>query len=76
MDIILFGHIDNTTLALPLSLTGNNENTLNPPHMNLFRHDQLVQNTALASVGPTLASTIAIVILAHKAWEILAQYIP
>ena len=67
----LFGHIDGTTVAPPISLTRNNENTLNPPYMNWFTHIQFVQNAILASVGPTHASTIATVTLAHKACESL-----
>ncbi|KAH0776388.1 hypothetical protein KY290_007799 [Solanum tuberosum] len=67
----LFGHLDGTTVAPPISLTGNNETTLNPPYMNWFRQDQLVQNTILASVEPTLSSTVATVTSAHKAWESL-----
>ena len=67
----LFGHIDGTTVAPPISLTRNNETTLNPPYMNWFRQNQIVQNTILASVGPTHASTIATVTLAHKACESL-----
>ena len=39
--------------------------------MNRFQQNQLVRNTILASVGPTHASTIAIVTLAHKACESL-----
>ena len=51
----LFGHIDGTTIALPILLKGNNETTLNPPYMNMFRQDQLVQQTILALVGLTRA---------------------
>ena len=65
----LFGHIEGTTVAHPISLTRNNETTLNPHYMNWFRKNHLVQNTILASVRPTLASTIAIVTLACKTWE-------
>ena len=65
----LFSHIDGTTVAPPISLTRNNEVTLNPPYMNRFQQNQLVQNTILASVGPTLSSTIATVTLAHVTYK-------
>ncbi|KAH0714851.1 hypothetical protein KY284_007756 [Solanum tuberosum] len=67
----LFGHRDGPTVVPQISLTGNNETTLNPPYMNWFQQDQLVANTILALVEPTLASTIATVTSAHKAWESL-----
>ena len=62
----LFGHIDSTTVASPISLKGNNETTSNPPYMNWFRKNQLVQNSILASVQPTFASTIATITFAQK----------
>ncbi|KAH0712043.1 hypothetical protein KY289_008002 [Solanum tuberosum] len=67
----LFGHLYGTIVAPPISLTGNNETTLNPPYMNWFQQDQLVQNTILASVEPTLASIVTTVTSAHKSWESL-----
>ena len=51
----LFGHIDGTTIAPPILHTGNNDTTLNPRYMNMFRQDQLVQQTILALVGLTRA---------------------
>ena len=65
----LFSNIDGTTVAPPISLTRNNEVTVNPPYMNWFRQDLLVQSTILASVGPTLESTIATVTLAHVTYK-------
>ncbi|KAH0722632.1 hypothetical protein KY290_005289 [Solanum tuberosum] len=67
----LFGHLDGTIVAPPITLTSNNEITLNPTYTNWFRQDQLVQNAILASVDPTLASIVATATSSHKAWESL-----
>ncbi|KAK2986543.1 hypothetical protein RJ640_004293 [Escallonia rubra] len=67
----LFGHLDGTLAAPPTTLTENNQSTPNPAYQIWFRQDQLVQNAILASVEPTLASTVAIAPSAHKAWTSL-----
>ena len=67
----LFGHLDGTIVAPLIIFTANNESTLNPAYTNWFRQDQVVQNAILVSVEPTLASTVATAISAHKAWESL-----
>ncbi|KAK3020284.1 hypothetical protein RJ639_045833 [Escallonia herrerae] len=67
----LFGHLDGTLATSPTTLTENNQSTPNPAYQIWFRQDQLVQNAILASVEPTLASTVAIAPSAHKAWTSL-----
>ncbi|KAK3005015.1 hypothetical protein RJ639_016132, partial [Escallonia herrerae] len=67
----LFGHLDGILAAPPTTLTENNQSTPNPAYQIWFRQDQLVQNAILASVEPTLASTVAIAPSAHKAWTSL-----
>ncbi|KAK3004360.1 hypothetical protein RJ639_020191 [Escallonia herrerae] len=67
----LFGHLDGTLAAPPTTLKENNQSTPNPAYQIWFRQDQLVQNAILASVEPTLASTVAIAPSAHKAWTSL-----
>ncbi|KAK3001249.1 hypothetical protein RJ639_020376 [Escallonia herrerae] len=62
----LFGHLDGTLAAPPTTLTENNQSTPKPSLSDL-----LVQNAILASVEPTLASTVAIAPSAHKAWTSL-----
>ncbi|KAK3040052.1 hypothetical protein RJ639_029388 [Escallonia herrerae] len=62
---------DGTLAAPPTTLTENNQSTPNPAYQIWFRQDQLVQNAILASVEPTLASTVAIAPSAHKAWTSL-----
>ncbi|KAM3327419.1 hypothetical protein P3S67_002545 [Capsicum chacoense] len=67
----LFGHLDGTIATPSTTLTENNECTPNPAYTNWFRQHQLVQNAILASVEPTLASTVATAKMANKAWESL-----
>ncbi|KAM3396367.1 hypothetical protein P3S68_005373 [Capsicum galapagoense] len=67
----IFGHLDGTIAAPPTTLTENNGSTPNPAYINWFRQDQLVQNTILASVEPTLASIVATAQTANKAWASL-----
>ncbi|XP_047261450.1 uncharacterized protein LOC124895004 [Capsicum annuum] len=70
----LFGHLDGTIAAPPTTLTENNEFTPNLAYTNWFHQDQLVQNAILASVEPTLVSTVAIDKTANKAWESLHTF--
>ncbi|KAK8264781.1 hypothetical protein V6Z11_D12G131900 [Gossypium hirsutum] len=64
----IFGHLDGSLSAPPPTITTDNHNVINPAYQKWFQQDQLVQNALLASVKPTLASTVANAPTAHKAW--------
>nr|KJB80343.1 hypothetical protein B456_013G092800 [Gossypium raimondii] len=64
----IFGPLDGSLSAPPLMITTDKHNVINPAYQKWFQQDQLVQNALLASVKPTLASTVANAPIAHKAW--------
>jgi hypothetical protein len=67
----LFGHLDGLTHAPPQTVTNNNRTIPNPAYHKWFRQNKLIHTAILASVDPTLASTVAISPTAYKAWESL-----
>ncbi|XP_060190524.1 uncharacterized protein LOC132619723 [Lycium barbarum] len=67
----LFGHIDGTTPAPSHTITIGTNVSPNPTFLPWFRHDQLMQNALMASVDPTIASTVAAADSSKTVWDAL-----
>ncbi|KAM3357081.1 hypothetical protein P3S68_023795 [Capsicum galapagoense] len=67
----LFGHLDGTTPAPTRTLTIGNNVFPNPAFLTWFRQDQLIQNTLMISVEPTIAPIVAAANSSKSAWDAL-----
>ncbi|OIT05299.1 hypothetical protein A4A49_65133, partial [Nicotiana attenuata] len=67
----LYGHLDGSTPAPIPSTTFGTNTTPNPAYTLWFRQDQLIQNAIMASVEPTIASTVAAANTSKQAWDSL-----
>ncbi|OIT20280.1 hypothetical protein A4A49_38442 [Nicotiana attenuata] len=67
----LYGHLDGSTPAPIPSTTFGTNTTPNPAYTLWFRQDQLIQNALMASVDPTIASTVAAANTSKQAWDSL-----
>lgn len=67
----LFGHLDGSLSAPPATITTGDKTSPNPEYQLWFRQNKLIHNALLASVDPTLASTVATASDAHTAWQSL-----
>lgn len=67
----LYGFLDGTHPAPPNTIIDKDKETPNPAFKLWFRQDKLIQNALLASVDPTLASTVATADSAKSAFESL-----
>lgn len=67
----LFGHLNGTTLAPNRMIALGTNISPNPAFLPLFRQDKLIQNALMASVEPTIASTVATANSAKSAWDAL-----
>ncbi|OIT18706.1 hypothetical protein A4A49_64789, partial [Nicotiana attenuata] len=67
----LYGHLDGSTLIPTPSTTFGTNATPNPTYTLWFRQDQLIQNALMASVDPTIASTVAAANTSKHVWDSL-----
>ncbi|OIT33723.1 hypothetical protein A4A49_61952, partial [Nicotiana attenuata] len=67
----LFGHLDGSTPAPSSTITTGTVTSVNPTYALWFRQDQLIQNALMASVDPTIATTVATAETAKKGWDAL-----
>ncbi|XP_015164531.1 uncharacterized protein [Solanum tuberosum] len=67
----LFGHLDGTTPSPCRTITLGTNISLNPAFLPWFRQDQLIQNALMASIEPTIASTVVATDSAKSAWDAL-----
>ncbi|XP_070047483.1 uncharacterized protein [Nicotiana tomentosiformis] len=67
----LYGHLDGSPLAPSRTITTGTVLSANPAFVLWFRQDQLIQNAHMASVDPTIATTVAAVDSAKNAWDAL-----
>nr|XP_009786970.1 PREDICTED: uncharacterized protein LOC104235001 [Nicotiana sylvestris] len=67
----LYGHLDGSTPAASRTITNGTVLSANPAFALWFRQDQLIQNALMASVDPTISTTVATADSAKKAWDAL-----
>lgn len=72
----MYGHLDGTNSAPSRTITQTNLEVENPQYKIWFRQDQLIQNALMASVDPTIASTVAGAPSSQKMWEALHTLFP
>lgn len=67
----LYGHLDGSTPSPSRTITTGTVPSVNPAFALWFRQDQLIQNALMASVDPTIATTVAAANSAKAAWDSL-----
>ncbi|KAH0754007.1 hypothetical protein KY290_024277 [Solanum tuberosum] len=67
----LYGHLDGSTPSPSRTITTGTAPSANPAFALWFRQDQLIQNALMASVDPTIATTVAAANSAKTAWDAL-----
>ena len=67
----LYGHLDGFKPVPPRNITQNNREIENAEYRFWFRQDKLIQNALLASVDPTIATTVAATPNSKKVWDSL-----
>lgn len=67
----LFGHLDGSSPSPPSTITQNIREAVKLACHSWFLQDQLIQNAIMASVGPTIASTVATASAAKLAGDAL-----
>lgn len=67
----LYSYLDGTTIAPSQTTTVNNQDVPNPLYKLWFRQDQLIRNALMASVDPTITSTIVAATTSKQAWDAL-----
>ncbi|KAH0751494.1 hypothetical protein KY285_004642 [Solanum tuberosum] len=67
----LYGHLDGSTPSPSRTITTGTAPSANPAFALWFRQDQLIQNALMASVDPTIATTVAAANSAKTAWDSL-----
>ncbi|KAH0730360.1 hypothetical protein KY289_001548 [Solanum tuberosum] len=66
-----YGHLDGSTPSPSRTITTGTAPSANPAFSLWFRQDKLIQNALMASVDPTIATTIAAANSAKTAWDAL-----
>nr|XP_016485729.1 PREDICTED: uncharacterized protein LOC107806136 [Nicotiana tabacum] len=67
----LFGHLDGSSPTPSTIITQNDRQVENRNYNIWFRQDQLIQNSIMASVDPTIAAALAAVSTAKLSWDSL-----
>nr|XP_016441508.1 PREDICTED: uncharacterized protein LOC107767104 [Nicotiana tabacum] len=67
----LYGHLDGSTLIPTPTTTFGTNTTPNPAYTLWFRQDQLIQKARIASVDPTIASTVVAANTSKHVWDSL-----
>ncbi|EYU25531.1 hypothetical protein MIMGU_mgv1a023820mg [Erythranthe guttata] len=67
----IYSYLDGTTLSPPQTITVNNLQIPNPLYKIWFRQDQLIRNALMASVDPTITSTIVVATTSKQALDVL-----
>ena len=67
----LNGHLDGSTPSTSRTITTGIAPTSNPPYSLWFQQDQLMQNTLMASVNPTILTTVIVANSSKTAWDAL-----
>ncbi|KAH0729452.1 hypothetical protein KY290_000577 [Solanum tuberosum] len=67
----LCGHLDGSTPSPSRTITIGTAPSANPAFALWFQQDQLIQNALMASVDPTIATTVAAANSAKTAWDAL-----
>ncbi|KAH0636556.1 hypothetical protein KY290_036980 [Solanum tuberosum] len=67
----LYGHLDGSAPSPSRTITTGTVPSANPAFSLWFRQDQLIQNTLMASVDPTIATAVATANTAKTVWDAL-----